>query len=256
MSVSESNWGGSGVAEKIDILGVKVDSVTMAQAVAQVEGYMDERKNVLIATANAEMIMRATHDTELKDILNDAALVVPDGAGTVWAAHHLGYEMPERVAGFDLAQELMRIAPSKKQKVFFFGSAPGVAEKAKAKAEELYPGIEIVGTRDGYFKPEDEPAIIEEIKAAQPDLLLAALGVPKQEKWLNAHLKELGVPVAIGVGGTLDVMAGVMKRAPYWMQKAKLEWLFRGLLQPKRAGRLMALPKFVLKVHGYKSNRA
>ncbi|SFW59959.1 N-acetylglucosaminyldiphosphoundecaprenol N-acetyl-beta-D-mannosaminyltransferase [Selenomonas ruminantium] len=244
------------MAEKIDILGVKVDSVTMAQAVAQVEGYMDERKNVLIATANAEMIMRATHDTELKDILNDAALVVPDGAGTVWAAHHLGYEMPERVAGFDLAQELMRIAPSKKQKVFFFGSAPGVAEKAKAKAEELYPGIEIVGTRDGYFKPEDEPAIIEEIKAAQPDLLLAALGVPKQEKWLNAHLKELGVPVAIGVGGTLDVMAGVMKRAPYWMQKAKLEWLFRGLLQPKRAGRLMALPKFVLKVHGYKSNRA
>ena len=244
------------MAEKIDILGVKVDSVTMAQAVAQVEGYMDERKNVLIATANAEMIMRATHDEELKNILNDAALVVPDGAGTVWAAHHLGYEMPERVAGFDLAQELMRIAPSKKQKVFFFGSAPGVAEKAKAKAEELYPGIEIVGTRDGYFKPEDELAIIEEIKAAQPDLLLAALGVPKQEKWLNAHLKELGVPVAIGVGGTLDVMAGVMKRAPYWMQKAKLEWLFRGLLQPKRAGRLMALPKFVLKVHGYKSNRA
>ena len=244
------------MAEKIDILGVKVDSVTMAQAVAQVESYMDERKNVLIATANAEMIMRATHDEELKNILNDAALVVPDGAGTVWAAHHLGYEMPERVAGFDLAQELMRIAPSKKQKVFFFGSAPGVAEKAKAKAEELYPGIEIVGTRDGYFKPEDEPAIIEEIKAAQPDLLLAALGVPKQEKWLNAHLKELGVPVAIGVGGTLDVMAGVMKRAPYWMQKAKLEWLFRGLLQPKRAGRLMALPKFVLKVHGYKSNRA
>ena len=244
------------MAEKIDILGVKVDSVTMAQAVAQVEGYMDERKNVLIATANAEMIMRATHDEELKNILNDAALVVPDGAGTVWAAHHLGYEMPERVAGFDLAQELMRIAPSKKQKVFFFGSAPGVAEKAKAKAEELYPGIEIVGTRDGYFKPEDEPAIIEEIKAAQPDLLLAALGVPKQEKWLYAHLQELNVPVSIGVGGTLDVMAGVMKRAPYWMQKAKLEWLFRGLLQPKRAGRLMALPKFVLKVHGYKSNRA
>ena len=244
------------MAEKIDILGVRVDSVTMTQAVAQVESYMDEKKNVLIATANAEMIMRATHDTELKDILNAAALVVPDGAGTVWAAHHLGYEMPERVAGYDLAQELMRIAPSKKQRVFFFGSAPGVAEKAKAKAEELYPGIEIVGTRDGYFNPEDEPVIIEEIKAAKPDLLLAALGVPKQEKWLYAHLQELNVPVSIGVGGTLDVMAGVMKRAPYWMQKAKLEWLFRGLLQPKRAGRLMALPKFVLKVHGYKSRRA
>ncbi|TYZ26770.1 WecB/TagA/CpsF family glycosyltransferase [Selenomonas caprae] len=227
----------------------------MAQAVAQVQDYMDEKKNVLIATANAEMIMRATHDEELRHILNEAALVVPDGAGTVWAAHHLGYEMPERVAGFDLAQELMRIAPGKKQRVFFFGSAPGVAEKAKAKAEELYPGIEIVGVRNGYFSADDEPEIIAEIKAAKPDLLLAALGVPKQEKWLYQHRDELGVPVSIGVGGTLDVMAGVMKRAPLWMQKAKLEWLFRGALQPKRAGRLLALPKFVLKVHASKNKK-
>ena len=157
--------------------------------------------------------------------------------------------MPERVAGYDLAQELLRAAPSERRRVYFFGSAPGVAEKAKAKAEKLYPGIEIVGVRDGYFKPEDNAAIIEEIKAAKPDLLLVALGVPKQEKWIASHLAELGVPVAIGVGGTLDVMAGVMKRAPRWMQKAKLEWLFRGMLQPKRAGRLLALPKFVLKVH-------
>ena len=240
------------MSDKIDILGVNVDPVTMAEAVAQVQDYMDEKKNVLIATANAEMIMRATHDKELRDILNDAALVVPDGAGTVWAAPHLGHDMPERVAGFDLAQELMRIAPLKKRRVFFFGSAPGVAEKAKAKAEELYPGIEIVGVRNGFFTEKDESEIIAQIKEAKPDLLLAALGVPKQEKWLYKHKEELGVPVSIGVGGTLDVMAGVMKRAPLWMQKAKLEWLFRGMLQPKRAGRLMALPKFVLKVHAAK----
>ena len=240
------------MSDKINILGVKVDPVTMSQAVSRVQDYMDARQNVLIATANAEMIMRATHDKKLQDILNDAALVVPDGAGTVWAAHHLGHDMPERVAGFDLAQELMRIAPHKKWRIFFFGSAPGVAEKAKTKAEALYPGIEIVGVRNGYFSAADEPEIIEEIKAAKPDLLLAALGVPKQEKWLYQHKAELGVPVSIGVGGTLDVMAGVMKRAPLWMQKAKLEWLFRGMLQPKRAGRLMALPKFVLKVHASK----
>lgn len=237
------------MSNKVDILGVTVDAITMAAAVAQVEKYMDEKAGVLVATANAEMIMRATHDSELKRILNEAALVVPDGAGTVWAAHHLGYEMPERVAGYDLAQELMRQAPAKKRRIFFFGSAPGVAEKAKAKAEQLYPGIEIVGTRNGFFSEKDEPAIIAEIKAAKPDLLLAALGVPKQEKWLYKYRYKLAVPVAIGVGGTLDVMAGVMKRAPYWMQKAKLEWLFRGMLQPKRAGRLLALPKFVLKVH-------
>ena len=160
--------------------------------------------------------------------------------------------MPERVAGYDLAQEPMRRAPEKKRRIFFFGSAPGVDDKAKAKAEQLYPGISIVGVRTGFFTSADVPEILEQIKAAKPDLLLAALGVPKQEKWLDAHLSELGVPAAIGVGGTFDVMAGVMKRAPLWMQKAKLEWLFRGLLQPKRAGRLLALPKFVLKVHAYK----
>lgn len=238
--------------DKVDILGVRVDAVTMQQAVAVVEKFMDERAGVLVATANAEMIMRATHDAELMRILNSAALVVPDGAGTVWAAHHLGYEMPERVAGYDMAQQLMKNAPAKKRRIYFFGSAPGVADKAKAKAERLYPGIEIVGVRNGFFTEKDEPQIIADIKAAKPDLLLVALGVPKQEKWLAKHLTELDVPVAIGVGGTLDVMAGVMKRAPLWMQKAKLEWLFRGMLQPKRAGRLLALPKFVLKVHGAK----
>lgn len=234
--------------EKHDILGVGVNSLRMADAVNIIEKYMDDKENVIIATANAEMLMNATRDAELKRILNSAALVVPDGAGTVWAAHQLGYDMPERVAGYDLAQELMKRAPKTGRKIFFFGSAPGVADKAKQKAEELYPGINIVGTRNGFFTEKDIPAILEEIKDAKPDLLLVALGVPKQEKFLDNYYKELGVPVSIGVGGTFDVMAGVMKRAPLWMQKAKLEWLFRGMLQPKRAGRLLALPKFVLKV--------
>ena len=237
------------MAERVNILGVDVDAVTMAEAVDVVRRAMDTRAGIMVATANAEMLMRATHDEELRRILNASALVVPDGAGTVWAARHLGHAMPERVAGYDLAQELLRCAPAEGRRVYFFGSAPGVAEKAKAKAEQLYPGIEIVGVRNGFFSPADNAAIIAEIRAARPDLLLVALGVPKQEKWIAAHLAELDVPVAIGVGGTLDVMAGVMKRAPHWMQKAKLEWLFRGLMQPKRAGRLLALPKFVLKVH-------
>ena len=243
------------MSDKVDILGVGVDALTMDEAVARAERYMDEKACVMIATANAEMIMCATHDEELRSILNSAAMVVPDGAGTVWAAHHLGHEMPERVAGYDLAQELMRSAPARDRRIYFLGSAPGVAEKAKKKAEQLYPGMRVVGTHDGFFKEADVPQIIAEIREKAPDLLLAALGVPKQEKWLNAHREELGVPLSIGVGGTLDVMAGVMKRAPRWMQKAKLEWLFRGMLQPKRAGRLLALPKFVFKVHAYKKKR-
>lgn len=237
----------------VEILGVPVAALTMAEAVSQAEQWMDERRGALIATANAEMIMNATRDEELFDILRSADLVVPDGAGTVWAAHHLGHEMPERVAGYDLTQELLRRAPEKDRRVFFFGSAPGVAEKAKQKAEKNYPGIQVVGVRNGYFTEAEEPEIIREIREAKPDLLLAALGVPKQEKWLKKHQTELEVPVSIGVGGTLDVMAGTAKRAPLWVQKAKLEWLFRGLLQPKRAGRLLALPKFVFRVHASKN---
>ena len=236
----------------VEILGVPVAALTMREAVEQAERWMDERRGALIATANAEMIMNATRDEELFEILRSADLVVPDGAGTVWAARHLGYEMPERVAGYDLSQELLRRAPQKNRRVFFFGSAPGVAEKAKQKAEELYPGISVVGVRNGYFSSEEEPEIIQEIREAHPDLLLVALGVPKQEKWLKKHKEALDVPVSIGVGGTLDVMAGTMRRAPVWMQKAKLEWLFRALLQPKRAGRLLALPKFVFRVHASK----
>lgn len=240
------------MSERIEILGVKVDAVTMAQAVERVASLIAAGKPSMVATANAEMLLRATHDDELKTILNAANLVVPDGAGTVWAARHLGKHMPERVAGFDLVQELMKLAPARSWKFFLFGSAPAIADKAKAKAESLYPGIKIVGTRNGYFTAADEPEIISQIKASRADVLLAALGVPKQEKWLAAHMNDLNVPVSIGVGGTFDVMAGVVKRAPLWMQKARLEWLFRAMLQPSRAGRLLALPKFVLKVHKQK----
>ncbi|MBR0261162.1 MAG: WecB/TagA/CpsF family glycosyltransferase [Selenomonadaceae bacterium] len=240
------------MSERVEILGVQVDAVTMTQAVERVENLIAEKKSSLVATANAEMLLRATHDDELKNILNTADLVVPDGAGTVWAARHLGKFMPERVAGFDLVQELMKIAPARNIRFFLFGAAPGIADKAKIKAEELYPGIKIVGTRNGYFKTEDEPEIISMIKNSGADILLAALGVPKQEKWLMKYKDELKIPVSIGVGGTFDVMAGVVKRAPLWMQKARLEWLFRAMLQPSRAGRLLALPKFVWRVHKQK----
>lgn len=237
---------------KVDILGVKVASLTMEEAVSQAERYMEGRAGTIIATANAEMILRAVKDDELRRILNAAALVVPDGAGTVWAAHHLGYAMPERVAGFDLVQALLRRAPARRQKVFFFGAVPGIAEAAKKKAEVLYPGLSVVGTRDGYFTPDEEPSIVAAIRAAAPDLLLVALGVPRQEKWLAKYQEATGASLSIGVGGTFDVMAGAVRRAPHWMQQAKLEWLYRGLAQPKRIGRLMALPQFVWRVHAAK----
>ncbi len=233
---------------KVNVLGIPVDSITMESAVAKIEAFIQEASPHLIATANAEMVMLAQQDDELSNILQHASLVVPDGAGVVWAARYQGNEVRERVAGFDLTQRLLAEAAIKGYRVYFFGAGPGIAEQAKQMAEARYPGIHIVKTRDGYFTEADEAEIIEDIVSMQPHILLAALGVPKQEKWLMRNLNKLQVPVAIGVGGTLDVMAGTVKRAPLWMQQANLEWLYRLLKQPQRAIRMLALPRFVLKV--------
>jgi N-acetylglucosaminyldiphosphoundecaprenol N-acetyl-beta-D-mannosaminyltransferase len=232
---------------QISILGINVDSVTMQEALDRLEGFVNVRTPRLVATANAEMVMIAQEDAMLHSILNAADLVLADGAGVVWAAGRLGAGVPERVAGFDLTQELLRRAAIAKYRVYWLGSAPGVAESAAQKAADLYPGIHTVGIHDGYFA-QDDIGIIDGIRLAKPDILLCALGVPKQEKWLAQNLQALQVPVSIGVGGTFDVMAGKVNRAPLWMQKASLEWFYRLICQPSRFFRMLALPKFVLRV--------
>lgn len=246
MNNNEEN--GNKVQTRIEVLGIPVDVTTMADAVQHVEGYIARREACLVVTANAEMIMRAQEDAELADIMRQAQLVVPDGAGVVWAARHQGRPLPERVAGYDLAQQLMKRAAIQQYRVFLLGAAPDVVEKAKKTAESWYPGIQIVGTYHGYFGEAEEENIVAMIQAAKPDILFAALGVPRQEKWLKRLQEILAVPVCIGVGGTLDVMAGTVKRAPLWMQKAGLEWSYRLLRQPQRVIRMMALPRFVGKV--------
>ncbi|HWR39938.1 MAG TPA: WecB/TagA/CpsF family glycosyltransferase [Patescibacteria group bacterium] len=234
---------------QVCVLSVRVDAISMADALSTIEEYIDHQPPPrLIATANAEMVMMAAEDAELAAALNAAALIVPDGAGVVWAARHTGHPVPERVAGYDLVQNLLARAPRKNYRIYMLGGAPGIVEMAKATAESRFPDINIVGTHNGFFSAVDESAIIENIRQAKPDILLVALGVPKQEKWLARHLNALGVPVSIGVGGTFDVMAGTVQRAPLWMQRTCLEWLFRLLCQPSRIIRMMALPRFVIKV--------
>ncbi|EIW18264.1 MULTISPECIES: WecB/TagA/CpsF family glycosyltransferase [Pelosinus] len=233
---------------RITVLNVMIDVVTMKEAVEAVKQFILQKKSRLVVTPNPEIIMMANKDEQLARIINNADLVVPDGAGVVWAARYQGDVMPERVAGYDLVQNLLIEAMSEKYKIYLFGGAPGIAEKAKKMAEERYPGVQIVGTRNGFFTKQDESEIVNDIKACQPDILLVALGVPRQEKWLEEYKEELKVPVSIGVGGTFDVMAGVVKRAPLWMQRSNLEWLFRLLSEPKRAIRMLALPHFVIKI--------
>jgi len=243
----------SAVEKRIAVLDVLIDPVTMDQAADRLEKYIEKSDRChMVATANAEMVMMASEDPELHRILLNSDLVVADGAGVVWAARHYGRPVPERVAGYDLAQTLLERSARNNYKVYFFGGAPGVADQAKIAAEKHYPGVNIVGVRNGFFSETDEEQILREITNCKPDILLVALGVPKQEKWLSKQLAYLKVPVAIGVGGTFDVMAGIMKRAPLWMQKANLEWLFRLFMQPQRFFRMLALPKFVFRVLLYK----
>jgi N-acetylglucosaminyldiphosphoundecaprenol N-acetyl-beta-D-mannosaminyltransferase len=236
------------VRNRIAVLDVMIDVVTMEEAVRTVEELIDQKKTNLVVTPNAEIIMMAQQDRQLAEIINNADLVVPDGAGVVWAARYNGDPMPERVAGYDLVQNLLVKAWTQKYRIYMLGGAPGIVEKAKSVAEERHPGLQIVGTRHGFFSENDEEEIINNIKSSRPDILLVALGVPRQEKWLAKHMETLQVPVSIGVGGTFDVMAGAVTRAPLWMQNAKLEWFYRLLSEPKRGIRMLALPRFVIQV--------
>lgn len=237
------------IKKPVKILGVPVHPLTMNESVAILEEKLQKKEQAFVVTANAEIIMMCQQDKEYNNIVSEQAdLVLPDGAGAVWAGRYLGNEVPERVAGFDLYNQLLKLSADKGYKAYFFGGAPGVAEAAKNKAEELYPGVQIVGCRNGYFNETEEEAIIREINDAAPDMLFVALGAPKQEKWLVKYRNQLKPRVLMGIGGSFDVLAGKMERAPKWMQEASLEWAFRLYKQPSRFMRMLALPKFVLKV--------
>ncbi|MDL2280438.1 WecB/TagA/CpsF family glycosyltransferase [Selenomonadales bacterium OttesenSCG-928-I06] len=234
--------------KQVSILGVSVDCVSMEETLDKIEKSIEQKKPSLVATANAEMIMLAQKDRELFRILNEASLVIADGAGVVFAARYKKAYIKERVTGFDLTQKLLSLSNKKNYKIFLFGTSELNIKNVEQKINHLYPELNIVGVRNGFFSEHEEKEIIEQIKKANPDILFLGLGVPKQEKWIAKNLKDINVPVCIGVGGTFDIMSGSLKRAPLWMQKNHLEWLYRLYQEPKRFFRMMALPKFVFKV--------
>ena len=236
------------------ILGVPVVPYTMDETVAKLTVDTLANKRNFVVTANAEIIMMAQEDKEYKKLLsNTADLVLPDGAGTVWAGNYLGYSIPERVAGYDLYLRLLEEAAKKDIPVYFFGGKPGIAEEAAAEGKRRWPGLDVVGCRNGYFSADEETEILEEINRSGAAMLFAALGAPKQEKWLAKHREQLKSNLLMGIGGSFDVLAGKVQRAPKWMQDARLEWFFRLVKQPSRFGRMLALPKFVLAVRREKS---
>jgi len=199
-----------------------------------------------VVTPNPEIVWLCRKDAALAAAVAGAALVLPDGIGVIYGAKILGTPLSEKVPGADFAERLMAEMAKTGKSVYFLGARPGVAEAAAKKLAEKYPGLGIAGTADGYFR-EDGP-VIDRINAAKPDLLLVCLGAPKQEKWMAKNASALSVPLMAGLGGTLDVFAGNVKRAPAGWQKLNLEWLYRLLKQPARFGRMMKLPAFLAAV--------
>jgi len=235
--------------QRTRILGSGFDPVTMTEAQARLGSYVTDGESHLVITANPEMVMKARGDQLLAEIMERADLVVADGIGVVWASRMIGQAVPERIPGIELAEGLLQQAAKQGWRVFLLGSEEGVAERAMQTLQDQLPDLEVVGTHHGFFKSGgEEDAVLALIAEKKPDILLVALGVPRQEKWLAAHLGTLKVPLAIGVGGSINVWAGVDKRAPLWIRRINLEWLYRLIRQPWRIKRLVALPVFVLAV--------
>lgn len=228
---------------KTDVLGVQYDNVTMEEAVAAGRACLTGAKTAYVVTPNAEMAYEALHDEAFRDVLNGADLVLPDGAGVVLGAKILKTPLKQKVAGIEFAQNMLPIYEELGSRLYLLGSKPGVAELAAEKMLEKHPKLVICGTADGYFKDEDE--VVRRINEANADALYVCLGAPKQEHFMYRHRDELNVRLMAGLGGTLDGIAGTVKRAPKWMIKLQLEWLYRLIKEPRRIGRMMRLPKFV-----------
>lgn len=226
------------------ILGVKCHSLTMDEALGRLQEFLRADKTCLVVTVGPEMIMRAQEDEDFKRLVNAADLVVPDGSGVLWAASRCGIKIPERIAGVELIDKFAGVLASRKDSgLFLLGAAPGIAERAGERLKERYPELPLSGCHDGYFK-EDGP-VVEQIRSSGAKVVYAALGSPKQEKWIRDRGNEAGLKIGIGVGGSFDVISGAKKRAPQFFIKLRLEWLYRLLCEPSRWRRFLAIPKFM-----------
>jgi len=201
-----------------------------------------------VCTVNPEMLMIARRDPVFRVVLERADLTVPDGIGLLWAAKHQGKPLPQRVTGSDGVPRIAKEAAARGWRLFLLGAAPGVAERAAAILTEQNPGLQIMGTYSGSPSPDEEAALVERVNASGADILLVAYGAPEQDKWIARNSPRLQVKMAMGIGGTLDFVAGVIPRAPVGWQRFGLEWLYRLILQPWRIKRMMRLPRFVLAV--------
>ena len=234
---------------RLHILGVPLDPATFESMLDSIAAWIAAKDRTRqICTVSPEFVMIAQENPAFMRVLHHADLCVADGVGLLFAARYLGHSLPERVTGSDGVPFIAQRAAREGWNLFLLGAAPGIAEQAAARLIEQNPGLQIVGTYAGSPAPEEEAAIIERVNASRADILLVAYGAPRQDEWIAGNRDRLTVSVAIGVGGTFDFIAGVVPRAPRWMQKLALEWLFRLIRQPWRWRRMLRIPRFVWSV--------
>ncbi|MBN1200889.1 MAG: WecB/TagA/CpsF family glycosyltransferase [Anaerolineae bacterium] len=238
---------------RLHVLGVPLDAATFDSMLECIAGWITSRdRTYQICTVSPEFVMIAQDDPGFMRVLRAADLCVADGVGLLFAARYLGHPLPERVTGSDGVPVIAERAARDGWKLFLLGAAPGVAEQAAANLVNRNPGLQIVGTYAGSPSPHEEETIIERVNASGADILFVAYGAPRQDKWIARNEARLDVCVAMGVGGTFDFIAGVVPRAPRWMRRLALEWLYRLIRQPWRWRRMLRLPRFVWAVLRYR----
>jgi N-acetylglucosaminyldiphosphoundecaprenol N-acetyl-beta-D-mannosaminyltransferase len=224
-------------AERVDVLGCRIDPLDMESVVTRCDTYVRERAHAQHMAVNAAKIVSSRRHHDLQRLINQCDIVTADGQAVVWASRLLGAPLPSRVTGIDLMQQLLALAERRGYRVFLLGARPEVIEMAMGRLRAQHPGLTVAGWRDGYFSREEEPGVAAQIRAARTDLLFVAMPTPRKEYFLGRWGSELGVPFSMGVGGALDVIAGETRRAPQALQRLGLEWAFRVAQEPRRLWR-------------------
>lgn len=247
----------AGRGARVHLLGSPLDVVDMAEAVDRCRAAIDGRGYLQHMSVNAAKLVAMRDDEELRHGVEDAGLVTADGQSVVWAARLLGTKLPERVAGIDLMHEMLAAADEKGYRVYFLGAKPDVLETAIEKLRRQHPRLVVAGSQHGYFSDEETDAVAQAIRESKADILFVAMSSPRKEHFLGRLGRDLGAPFTMGVGGSIDVVAGVTRRAPKAFQRAGLEWLYRMLQEPRRLGKryLLTNGKFVAMVFREKLTR-
>jgi N-acetylglucosaminyldiphosphoundecaprenol N-acetyl-beta-D-mannosaminyltransferase len=221
-------------ASRVDLLGYSVDPVDMGEAVARIDAAITEQRFYRHADLNGAIIVAMQQDDEMRESIARADLLVADGQSVVWAARLLGRRLPARVAGIDLMHRTIELAEQRGYSVYILGARQDVLERAVERLKDAHPALRIAGYRNGYFDESEEPGVTEAIRRSRADILFVAIGSPRKEYFLGRRGPSLGVPYVMGVGGSIDVVAGVTRRAPVWIQRIGLEWAFRLVQEPRR----------------------